>query len=91
MAKKEEKRDGLEQQAYETGLRARRNAIARNQAPHGKDDKLLEHWEAGWDFEDDLRGTAGAQDNAVANDPNADQSGDNAVGQAGTVSGAKKK
>lgn len=49
-------RDAAEAAAYEQGRRARKVAIARDQAPFGKDDPLLKHWHKGWDFEDDQRG-----------------------------------
>ena len=49
-------RDAREQLAFDTGRRARKSAIARDQAPHGKADNLLKHWQAGWDYEDAAQG-----------------------------------
>lgn len=54
--KKVEKDDAQETEAYTRGRDARSAAIGRDQAPFGKDDPLLKHWQKGWDFEDDYRG-----------------------------------
>jgi hypothetical protein len=84
-------RDATEQAAYDQGAHARAVSIPRDSDPHGKASKLQKHWRAGWDDADKERGTAGPLDNAVVNNPNADQSGDNAGGQAKTASKAKAK
>lgn len=88
--KAEAERDAAELDAYQRGQHSRRVSIGRDQSPFGKGDKLRPHWEAGWDQEDGLRGTAGPLDNAVVNNPNLDQSGSGAAGQAQTVSAPKK-
>jgi hypothetical protein len=46
-------RDAAEQAAFEQGRHARSVAIGRDQSP--LTGKLLPHWEAGWDFEDEAR------------------------------------
>jgi hypothetical protein len=82
-------RDAAEQAAYDQGAHARAVSIPRHSDPHGKASKLQKHWQAGWDDVDEQRGTAGPLDNGVVNNPNADQSGDNAKGQAKTASAPK--
>ncbi len=48
-------RDPTLEAIYEQGREARRNAIARADAPH-PDGEALKTWQQGWDYEDDHRG-----------------------------------